>query len=54
VNQRRRVLRIWRVDQTFATFHCARCGERGYARDGSGARRVDPVAIKRAKAEAAD
>jgi hypothetical protein len=32
-NQRRRVLRIWYQDRTFATFHCARCGIGGYSRD---------------------
>jgi hypothetical protein len=33
--QNKRVLRIWRRDPHFATFKCARCGESGYARDGS-------------------
>jgi hypothetical protein len=32
-NQRRKVLRIWRVDRNFASWACARCGEHGYARD---------------------
>jgi Toprim domain-containing protein len=31
-NQRRRVLRIYRTDETFATFHCVRCDLSGYAR----------------------
>ncbi len=31
--QRRDVLRVWRVEPGFATFHCARCGEAGYVRD---------------------
>jgi hypothetical protein len=33
-NPRRKVLRIWRDDEHFARFHCARCGEKGWARDG--------------------
>jgi len=52
VNQRRRVLRIWR-DPGFASFNCVRCGEHGYVRDGSAAH-VDPVALARARAEAAE
>jgi hypothetical protein len=52
-NQRRRVMRVWRLDPAFATFHCARCGESGHVRDSSAAR-VDPAALKRAKREAAD
>lgn len=31
-NQRRRVLRIWRTAPDFASFHCARCGEKGFCR----------------------
>ncbi len=31
---RRRVLRIWRTDQHFAGFACARCGARGWSRNG--------------------
>lgn len=55
VNRRRPVLRLWRVDPGFATFHCARCGEQGYARDGSTLRRPpDPAALARARAEAAE
>jgi hypothetical protein len=30
VNQRRRVLRVWRIDADFASYHCARCGEHGH------------------------
>lgn len=52
-NQRKPVLRIWRIEPTFASFHCARCGERGYVRD-SHAAPIDPVALERAKAEAAE
>ncbi len=52
ISQRKPVLRVWRIDPTFATFHCARCGECGHVRDGT-AVRVDPAAIERARAEAA-
>jgi hypothetical protein len=51
-NRRRHVLRVWRIDPSFATFHCARCGEKGYARDGSGPK-PDPVKLAKARAEAA-
>jgi hypothetical protein len=53
VNQRKPVLRVWRIDQHFASYHCARCGMKGHARDGSIAR-IDPAAIAGAKAEAAE
>jgi hypothetical protein len=52
-NQRKRTLRIWRVDPSFATYHCARCGETGYARDRDGAS-IDPVKLARARADAAE
>jgi hypothetical protein len=50
----KKVLRIWQLDPTFATFHCVRCGERGFVRNGSSTKRPDPAAIKRARAETAD
>jgi len=52
-SQRKPVLRVWRLDPGFATFHCARCGGRGAARDGFSIR-VDPEAIGRARAEATE
>jgi hypothetical protein len=52
-NQRRPVLRIWRPEAGFASYHCARCGERGYARDGS-ATQPNSLALARIKAEAAE
>ena len=52
-NQRRRVLRIWRIDPGFATYCCARCGEHGYVR-GSFVARRDLAAVERARAEAAE
>ena len=33
-NRCRRVLRIWAEAPDFATYHCARCGMKGYAREG--------------------
>jgi Toprim domain len=36
VNQERRVLRIWRTDDGFASFRCARCEEEGFVRRESG------------------
>jgi hypothetical protein len=53
VNQRRRVLRIWRIDPSFATFNCTRCGEHGHVRSGDHVH-VDRVALARARAEAAE
>jgi hypothetical protein len=52
INRRRRVLRIWRIELGFATFHCARCGEDGHTRDQS-APRPDPTVLQRARVEAA-
>jgi len=52
-NRRRKVLRIWRLEPGFATFHCARCGERGHVHDNSfSSSRRDPAAVARAKVEA--
>jgi hypothetical protein len=53
VNRKRKVLRIYRVDEGFAGFHCARCGEQGHARDAS-ASRPDPEKLARIRAEAAE
>jgi hypothetical protein len=41
-SQGKPVLRIWRVDQNFATFNCARCETQGYARDNSANRHMPP------------
>jgi Toprim domain len=51
INQRRKVLRIWRDDPGFVRFHCARCGEHGFARDCS-ARPIDLEKFERARNEA--
>jgi hypothetical protein len=51
--QHRDVLRAWRVEPGFATFHCARCGEAGYVRDRH-APTPDPTKLARLRAEAAE
>jgi hypothetical protein len=53
ISQRKQVLRIWHSEPAFASFHCARCGEKGYVRDTT-AVSLDPAAIARAKAEVAE
>jgi Toprim domain len=50
-NQRRKVLRVWRVSPSFLTYRCARCDLHGYARE-DGAPTPEPAALARAKAEA--
>jgi hypothetical protein len=52
-NQRRPVLRIYRIELGFAGFHCARCGEKGAAIDGKSPP-PDPVRLAKARAEAAE
>jgi hypothetical protein len=47
------VLRVWRLDPGFATYHCARCGESGYLRD-SLAITPNAAALARARAQAAE
>jgi Toprim domain len=51
--QRRKVLRVWRVESGFATFCCARCGETGYVHDRY-APAPDPAKLARLRAEAAE
>jgi hypothetical protein len=48
-NQRRRVLRVYRIERGFAGFHCARCGEKGAAIDRNSG---PPDQLKLAKARA--
>jgi hypothetical protein len=52
VNQRRKVLRIWRLEPGFAGYQCARCGVKGCAFDRS-APAPDPIELQRARTEAA-
>lgn len=53
-NRRRPVLRVWRTDPDFASWCCARCGERGYALDraATGLRRPPSAAEQLARVEA--
>jgi hypothetical protein len=54
-NQRKPVLRIWRTEPGFATFPCARCGERGFVRDRDNPTRApDPARLAQARAETAE
>jgi hypothetical protein len=54
INQHRKVLRVWRLEPGFASYHCARCGESGFVRDDCAVHHVVPAALARAKAEAAE
>jgi hypothetical protein len=52
---RRRVLRVWRTDQHFAGFACARCGERGWSRNGhERAARPSPDRLSEIRRDAAE
>jgi hypothetical protein len=55
-NRRRCVLRVWRLESGFATYHCARCGESGHVRNANSSTnsRPDSAAIARARAEAVE
>ena len=53
INRRKKVLRVWRVEENFATFHCVHCGERGHVHDRDQATR-DPFKLAKARAEAAE
>lgn len=50
-NRRRRVLRVWRITPSFATYRCARCDLKGYARE-DGAPPPEQRDIDKARAEA--
>lgn len=51
INQCRAVLRVWREDPGFVTYHCAHCGANGYVRDASSPQ-PDPTRLARLRAEA--
>jgi hypothetical protein len=51
--QRRKVMRVWRLEDGFATFHCERCGESGFVHDRH-APECDPVKLAKARTEAAE
>jgi hypothetical protein len=55
-SRNKQTLRIWIVEPDYATWHCARCGDAGWARDGAnaGKRPPDSEAVRRAQAEAAE
>ena len=50
---RRRVLQIWRDDEHFASFACARCGEKGWARAGDKGTRPSPERLAAIRRDAA-
>jgi hypothetical protein len=52
VNQRRKVLRIWRLSPAFASYKCARCELQGYAKDGRRGPAIDNVELTKARVEA--
>jgi hypothetical protein len=52
-NQRKPVLRVYRIEPNFAGYTCARCGEKGAALDRNGTP-PDPIKLARAHAEAAE
>lgn len=51
INRKRKVLRVWRDDDDFARYYCARCGAHGYSRDDK-ATKADPSEYLRRRAEA--
>jgi hypothetical protein len=51
-NRRRPVLRVWREEAEFISFYCARCGQRGFAKDFESPTPA-PRDLERAKARAA-
>jgi hypothetical protein len=51
-NQRKPVMRVYRIEPGFAGYHCARCGVKGSARDRNSAP-PDPVRLAKARAAAA-
>jgi hypothetical protein len=51
--QRKRKLRVWRVEPSFATFHCVRCGDSGFAFNRDSAP-PDPVKLAKARTEAVE
>jgi hypothetical protein len=52
--ERRKVMRIWRVEPNFASYYCARCGEKGYAREYGCSAPLDPMRLAKARAVAAE
>lgn len=54
-NQKRRTMRLWCSDPKFITFHCARCGQRGWASGGEGSpvERTAPADLGKIRADIA-
>jgi hypothetical protein len=52
-NQRKPVLRVYRIEPNFAGYHCARCGEKGAALNRTGTP-PDPTKLAKARAKAAE
>jgi hypothetical protein len=50
LNRRRKVMRVW-CEPDFATYHCARCGLRGYAHEDGPRAPNDPQRIAKIRAE---
>jgi hypothetical protein len=48
VNRRRPVMRVWRLEEGFGTYHCARCGEKGHSREPNGPA-PDPIRLAAAR-----
>jgi hypothetical protein len=53
-NPKKRVLRVWRDDEHFLGFACARCDAKGWARDGRSTSRPSPARIAEVRLEAAE
>ncbi len=51
-NQKKKVLRIWLDQPDCAGWHCARCGEKGFAREGRNVPSVPPERIEQLRREA--
>jgi hypothetical protein len=54
VNRKKRVMRIWRDELGFATYHCAHCAIDGFVRDGSLSRPLDRATLVQIRFEAAE
>ena len=54
VNRKKCVMRIWRDEPGFATYHCAHCGIDGFVRDGSLSPPLDRVSLIQIRFEAAE
>src|SRR5262249_413900 len=52
INRRRKVLRVWRLEPGFATYHCVRCGERGHVRDDYSRPQIDRAEVEQGLAAA--